>query len=127
MIYLLDSHVIYWFCIGDRRLPVKTKNLIEDSSQAMFYSVVTPWELSIKIARKKLALSKEFFIALPRKGFDCLPIEETHVNVLRELPHLHGDPFDRMLAAQAKAEKMTLITADKRLAAYPIKTLLIAS
>ena len=126
MSYLLDSHIVYWFCIFDKRLPTKIRKLIEDANETVIYSVVTPWELSIKEAKKKIALPKNFFSLLPDIGFDCLPIEESHVDHLRSLPKLHHDPFDRMLVAQAKAEKLTLITADKELAAYPIKTLLVS-
>lgn len=123
MSYLVDSHALYWFIFGNPRLPKKARELLEDPLEIIYYSVVTPWELSIKHSKGKLKLPDDFFDTLPNRGFDCLPIDESHINALRALPKLHGDPFDRMLVAQAKAEKMTLITGDKRLAEYPIKTL----
>ena len=121
--YLLDSHALLWF--REQKLPKAILRLLEDPNEPAYYSVITPWELSIKQAKGKLSLPKNFFSTLPSLGFDCIPIEEKHVEALRQLPRLHGDPFDRMLAAQAGSEKMTLVTSDKRLAAYPIQTLLI--
>jgi len=125
--YLLDSHIVYWFRIGDERLSADIQQIIQDTGNPIYYSVVTPWELSIKVAKGKLALSDEFFTSLPNIGFDCVPINEVHVEIVRNLPKYHNDPFDRMLIAQAKAEQLTLITADKELAAYPIKTLLVGA
>jgi len=100
-------------------------SLLADSDRAVFYSVINPWELSIKHAKGKLKVPSNFFETFSTLGFECLPIEESHVQTLRELPPLHDDPFDRMLVAQAKVEKLTLITSDKRLAQYPVKTLLL--
>ncbi|MBV8938317.1 MAG: type II toxin-antitoxin system VapC family toxin [Alphaproteobacteria bacterium] len=125
--YLLDSNVLLWFRQENEKLPKPALAMLKDPSVPVWYSVITPWELSIKQGKGKLALPEDFFETLPRLGFDCLPVKESHVYALRSLHRLHGDPFDRMLAAQAKTEKLTLVTGDKRLAAYPIKTLLIGS
>lgn len=124
MSYLLDSHILYWLRTKPETLSEKIRSILEDVNIDVYYSVVTPWELSIKHAKGKLPLPKDFFKTLPTLGFACLPIEETHIDALRELPDLHGDPFDRMLVAQAKCEKLTFITTDKKMKAYPIKTLI---
>ncbi len=124
MRYLLDSHILHWFRFHSPRIPKQIYELLDDTD-AVYYSVITPWELSIKHLKGKLPLPDGFFDTLPTLGFDCIPIEESHIHALRSLPDLHSDPFDRMLVAQASAEKMTLITHDRNLAAYPIKTLLV--
>ena len=98
---------------------------IMDPENDVFYSVICPWELTIKDAKKKLHLPETFFSILANTGFDVLPITGKHVETLRNLPRLHGDPFDRMLVAQAVTEKMTLVTHDKKLASYPVKTIVI--
>jgi len=123
--HLLDTNALLWWVTEPRRIPSAIRGILSDPAQDVFYSVIGPWELSIKHAKGKLPLPKNFFPTLPKLGFDCLPVTDAHVEALCALPKLHGDPFDRMLIAQAHTEKMTLITSDKRLAAYPIKTLLI--
>ena len=123
--YLIDTNIVYWMRFGEKKLTQDILELLEDPAHDVFYSVIAPWELAIKQASGKLVLPKNFLETLPKMGFDCLPIDEKHIITLRELPKLHGDPFDRMLVAQAKAERMTLITGDVRLRDYPIKLLLV--
>lgn len=124
MKYLLDTHILLWAVILDKRLPKVALELMKRTDVEIGYSVICSWELAIKEAKSKLRLPSNFFIDLPNLGFDCLNITETHVQTLRDLPPINSDPFDRMLVAQAKTENMTLITSDKRLAEYPVKLLI---
>src|SRR5690606_30987744 len=117
MTYLIDSHALVWYRQGNAQISEEIQTLLSDPDQTVFYSVVTPWELYIKYAKGKLKLPESFFDTLPQSGFVALPVEEKHIAALRKLPNLHGDPFDRMLVAQTLVERMTLITADKKLAA----------
>ena len=113
------------WCVVDRsRLPQRIFDELKNPENQISYSVIAPWELSIKAAKGKLRLPSNFFTDLPHLGFDCLDISSKHIHKLRELPKLHGDPFDRMLIAQAGAENMTLVTSDKRLSEYPVKLLI---
>lgn len=121
----MDSHLLLWLRLEKHRLPSSIIALLEDSSERVFYSVVTPWELSIKYMKGKINLPPHFFDSLSKLGFPCMAVEERHLGALRQLPPLHHDPFDRMLIAQAMTENMTLITADKHLTDYPLKTLLV--
>ncbi len=123
--YLLDTNILYWLRLYPDRLPPFVKEVMEDDGNIVAYSVIGPWELTIKQAKGKLSIPDEFYHGLQHLGFSCLPVEEEHVAVLKTLNPIHSDPFDRMLVAQAMAEKMTLITSDKRLTAYPVKTLLV--
>jgi PIN domain nuclease of toxin-antitoxin system len=124
-LYLLDTNILYWLRLEAERLPRKVIEQLEDNNNLVSYSVIAPWELTIKQAKGKLHIPQEFYSGLETLGFDCLPVLEEHIMALRALPPHHHDPFDRMLVAQAVAEKMTLITSDKRLTAYPIKTLIV--
>ena len=122
--YLLDTNIVIWSRTADSRLGAEVSRILQDAEEYVYYSIINPWEIAIKHALGKLPLPKDFFNILPKQGFAFLPVTEHHVQVLRTLPPLHRDPFDRMLVAQAYAEKMILITSDERLTAYPIKTLM---
>jgi PIN domain nuclease of toxin-antitoxin system len=125
MRYLLDTHILLWAATLDKKLPSGVYEILQDADISVSYSVICPWEITIKEAKGKIKLPKNFFTKLPDLGFSCLAINEEHINMLRNIPQGHGDPFDRMLASQAKTENMTLITCDKAIAEYPIKTLLV--
>ena len=121
--YLIDSHILVWARVNRQRLSKAALAILEDAQQDIYYSIVSSWELAIKESTGRLPLAPRFFEGLTETGFVCLPVEEKHIETFRALPRLHKDPFDRMLVAQANAEGMTLITADKRLAVYPVKLL----
>ncbi len=125
MRYLLDTHILLWAAVLDKKLPKPVYDILRNTDIDVSYSVICPWELAIKEAKGKISLPKNFFAELVNLGIACLGINEPHVQMLRHIPLNHGDPFDRMLAAQAKAENMTLITHDKQFSDYPIKLLLI--
>lgn len=124
--FLLDSHIILWMRYQPFRLSEKVIDLLQSTPHSKYYSVVTPWELDIKRAKGGLNLPETFFSTLPTLGMDCLPILESHITRLRQLPPLHRDPFDRILVAQAIEERLTLITADKTLAEYGVNAIVIA-
>ena len=88
-------------------------------------SLVSAWELAIKASLGKLRLSLPVALYFERhvaaSGFDVLAIDLVHLGAVEELPHHHGDPFDRLLIAQAKASHMTLVSADKTFAKYGVK------
>ncbi|MEZ5691832.1 MAG: type II toxin-antitoxin system VapC family toxin [Rickettsiales bacterium] len=123
--YLLDTHILLWAVTLDKRLPNNVYDILQNGDIQVSYSVICPWELAIKEAKGKIKLPENFFSALPDLGFACLEIKESHVRMLREIPSGRGDPFDRMLIAQAKAENMTLISADKQLSNYLVNLLVV--
>jgi PIN domain nuclease of toxin-antitoxin system len=100
---------------------------ISDFDNEVFISVVSAWELQIKIALNKLKLIWPLEQALEveqrTNGFRILPIMLPHVLKLDSLPQIHRDPFDRLLMAQADFEDMTIITADVRFTDYKAKVL----
>jgi PIN domain nuclease of toxin-antitoxin system len=124
MKYLLDTQIVYWARVVPERLSAEVRTILEIPANALWYSIVTPWELAIKEAKRKIKVPDGFYAAFDEYAAERLTINESHIATLRQLPLLHHDPFDRMLVAQAMTEKMTLITSDKRLAAYPVKVLL---
>jgi PIN domain nuclease of toxin-antitoxin system len=118
---LLDTHVAIWWLDGDRRLSPATRTAIESSDEA-YLSVVSLWELLIKQDKGRVDLPPGFAAAL-RDDFADLPLTWDHVLEWGALPAVHRDPFDRMLVAQALAEGLTIVTADRAIAAYQVSVL----
>jgi PIN domain nuclease of toxin-antitoxin system len=115
---LLDTHVVLWLLAGDKALKARARRTIE-AATTVYVSSITPWEVTLKVALGKLDVDLDRFDAeMARMAFAPLPITWAHTRALRRLPRLHGDPFDRMLIAQAISEPMQLLTRDAALAAY---------
>lgn len=120
--FLVDTQLLLWNVAGSRRLPARVARLFRDGRHQFFYSAASLWEIAIKAARGRddfVADAAEIRDTLEESGFEELPVSAQHAVALSRLPAVHGDPFDRMLVAQAMVEPMALITTDERLAAYP--------
>lgn len=124
---LLDSHTFLWSAMDDDRLPRPVYDLIADARTRVFVSVATTWELTLKALAGKLRLpappADHFAEHIARFGCELLPVHQRHVEALPELPAVHGDPFDRMLVAQALVEDLDLVTGDERIRRYPVRTI----
>jgi len=124
---LLDTHTLLWFLNNDSCLPVGVRRKIEET-ELVFVSAVSVWEIAIKINIGKLNIVtsfeeiKENMNAL---NIQELPIEFDDSLAYTGLPILkeHKDPFDRMIVAQAMRRSLTLVSADKKLDAYPVDRL----
>ena len=115
---LLDTHILLWVMLDDRQLSARARRLIADAD-SLHVSTVSLWELAIKRSLGKLRLDVDALDAhLSGNAIQPLAISWAHARQLRALPVLHGDPFDRMLVAQALSEPMRLLTHDAALAAY---------
>lgn len=121
--FLLDTNVLVWLSTDLARIPATALKTLEDSASDLYVSTAAFWELSIKQSLGKIDASIDFNLLLPRYGIQELPLVSPYTRTLRTLPMLHGDPFDRMMIAQAIAESMTVVTADRRFPAYPVKVL----
>lgn len=95
--------------------------MIESGDNDLYVSAVTIAEATIKSALGKLRLPEGFLSALWESGFEELPLTAAHADRIRELPALHKDPFDRLLVAQAQAERLTLVTADPQCMTYDVE------
>lgn len=127
MRYLLDTVVFLWGLDAPHHLNKNARQILESREEEIFLSAVALWEMVIKAASGKLRLSRPVGDMIQRAftefGARSLPIQHAHCLALAELPPLHNDPFDRMLAAQARTENMVLMTADAMLERYPIEAL----
>lgn len=122
--YLLDSHILIWLDSGNERLTLQVRETLRHADER-YLSAATAWELSLKQAIGKLQLSTPVGSMLPVFRLTELPVQIRHGDRAASLPFLHGDPFDRLLVAQALVEDLTLITADRRLAQYGVPVLLV--
>jgi len=124
---LLDTHTFLWMNSEHERLSESLRALLVDAEQAIVFSVVLAWEMGIKVARNKLTLPDpidEYVTrCVHRSRMSILPIDLAHVLEAVSLPPHHGDPFDRMLVAQARIENLTLVTGDPLIAQYEVSML----
>jgi PIN domain nuclease of toxin-antitoxin system len=121
---LLDTNVALWLLLGERgrvsRLAVET---LEGKRDEISLSAATVWEIAIKRSSGRLTLADGWATALGRLGFAPLPVTAFHAEAVEHLPWHHRDPFDRLLVAQALVDRLVLVSADRRLAAYGVDVL----
>lgn len=120
---LLDSHIVLWWDTDLNKLSDDQRDAISDSSNQIFVSVATVWELGIKRTSGRVKLGESIRLLARRLGFVELPITMEHSELAASLPLHHKDPFDRMLVAQATVEGLTLVTADDGLRGYGVACL----
>lgn len=120
---LLDTHALIWWLGDDDRLGPKARALIADPWNDVMVSVVSFWEIVVKVRVGKLEANiKDVINACDRDGFTKLDIGAVHLRQLTALPMHHRDPFDHLLIAQAISEDATLITSDGHAFRYPVQS-----
>lgn len=124
---LLDTHSFLWWESDEDRLSKSAFDIIRDGRNELIVSVATIWEVAIKYAKGRLILptAPDLFIAerLRRNRWTELPIDRLHAIRAGSLPRLHGDPFDRMLIAQAQLESIPILTTDSAITRYDVETI----
>lgn len=123
MRFLLDTHTVIWYVEDDAKIPAKAKKAMEDADSELFVSVVSLWELAIKVSLGKLKLPmpvRDIAEELRENKASFIPISEEHALATERLPWHHRDPFDRMLAAQARHEGLTLVSVDEIFDQYDV-------
>lgn len=118
---LLDTHVALWAITDSPRLSKRARELIESPKSSVWISAATVWEIAIKhgLGRGDMPVSSQDALRYFREsGYRFLPVEPEHAAAVEDLPAHHGDPFDRLLVAQAIVEPMRLITHDPVVARY---------
>jgi PIN domain nuclease of toxin-antitoxin system len=113
---LLDAHALIWYVDQDHLLSGPAHAAITDPANDLFLSAGTIWEIGIKVGLERLSLSMPFRQwmnkAISDLGLTLLPITVEYADAQAQLPRHHGDPFDRLLAAQAQVESVPLVSAD---------------
>lgn len=115
---LLDTHVLLWWFSDDQHLSKKAISLITEAEE-VYVSSASIWEATIKKRLGKLDVDLSLITtSLEKEGFIELPVRTPHTLKTLELPEIHGDPFDRILIAQAISEPLRFVTADCTLQKY---------
>ncbi len=113
-----------WFLIEPRKLPVSLAETLVDPAHDVRVSAVSTWEVAIKAGLGRLSLPLDRLErVIDEAGFTPLPVTIAHSLAVRDLPRHHRDPFDRLLIAQARCERLTLVSRDAAIRRYPIDTL----
>jgi PIN domain nuclease of toxin-antitoxin system len=120
---LLDAHIFLWWDRHLSRIPPNLREAIEDPANDIFVSAASVWEIAIKRALGKLSFDASIVRTVERLGFELLPISGRHAEHAGGLPRHHGDPFDRLIVAQAALERLVLGTNDAALRRYGVPTL----
>ncbi|ELS03743.1 hypothetical protein Xen7305DRAFT_00034670 [Xenococcus sp. PCC 7305] len=124
---LLDTHTFIWYVTNNRKLSLKAQQLINDGNNEVFLSIVSIWEMAIKHSVGKLRFELPFELFMKRQlkvnDFQLLNIKVDHLVIVANLPLHHRDPFDRLIIAQAIAEKIPVVGTDEIFDLYPIERL----
>jgi len=122
---LLDTHVLIWWMQGSGRIGPRAKAVMFEAGFQLWLSAASVWEMAIKSAAGRLSVDTPLEEAIPclsKQGVRALPVSVRHALAAGALPLHHGDPFDRMLIAQARCEDLTLMTVDSAMSAYDVRT-----
>ena len=116
---LLDTHILLWWLMGDRRLPKGLAKAVGSPENDVAVSAASLWEIVIKHMLGRIDVDlDELLSSVTGDGFSELPVQFRHTLTLQSLPRHHDDPFDRILIAQSIAEGRRLVTTDKSILSY---------
>jgi PIN domain nuclease of toxin-antitoxin system len=123
--YLVDTNAWIFFFDDSPKLSNRIANILEDPNSSCFLSIASIWEAAIKVGLGKLRLAYDLEHDLPRileeNGFQLLPIDLEDAVGVKELPPLHGDPFDRIQIVQARRRGWKILSHDSLLDGYDIQ------
>ena len=120
---LLDTHVALWLFEGNGKLSQNARNVIFDNDNEIYVSIISAWEVAIKVSIDKLDFeggSEAFLAAIEANSIDLLGVGGEHIKIVERLPFVHRDPFDRIIIASALAEDLTIITDDESIRRYDV-------
>ncbi len=106
--------------MGDSRLSITHRKMIADGQNTKLVSLASIWEIAIKTSLRKLEIPAELDILVP-KEMAFFNITMPHLLKVQSLPHYHGDPFDRMIIAQALTEDIAVMSDDPNFPPYGVK------
>lgn len=124
---LLDAHAFIWWVLDAPSLSDPCRDILSDGANEVFLSVASSYEIAYKAEQGRLTLPEApatyIQSRLAANGFGSLSIELSHALRAGTLPRIHGDPFDRLLVAQAQIEDLPILTADPAIGRYDVETI----
>ena len=121
---LLDTHTALWWVNEYEKLSPKAKTMLLDEANILYISIVSMWEIAIKVSLGKLTELVggvgAFLAEIEDMPILLLPVEPCYVEVVETLPFIHRDPFDRLLVATAKVDALTVLTVDENIHKYDV-------
>jgi PIN domain nuclease of toxin-antitoxin system len=126
MRFLIDTHAFLWSFREPERLSRPVARLLTSSDSEVFLSVVSLWEIALKVRSGKIDLPEDgqfFAERMEAIGLRSLEVQFAHVERVFQLPDHHRDPFDRLLIAQAQVEGLSIITSDAAFSQYDVKVI----
>lgn len=123
---LIDTQILIWFLEGNKLLSKSRRRIIADSSNDVYVSIASLWEMAIKISIGKLILAKPLADVIKQiavENIEVLGILPEHTLQVSTLPFHHRDPFDRIIASQAQIENLEVMSDDKEFLNYVINLL----
>jgi PIN domain nuclease of toxin-antitoxin system len=123
---ILDTHTFIWMDSDPGKLPLVVTSFLQDANNTKLLSAASVWELVIKIQAGKLSLRAPLPQILAEQianSLGLLPMTTGHVLEIENLPRVHKDPFDRILAAQSRIEGAWLVSGDPIFSQYPVQIL----
>lgn len=121
--FLIDTHVLIWLDQEPHRLSDQVIGVLRSPEHIVYCSAASLWEIAIKQNLGKLQTMGSLAEMLECYGFEELPITARDAEATRGLPPHHGDPFDRMLIAQAMVRNLVLVSGDRQMLAYEVAIL----
>ena len=123
---LLDTATFIWLAEGDSKLSATARSLIADASNEVFLSAASAWEIAVKhgLGRLNLRVPPDEYVWQQRHlhRIESLSIDEVAALQSAKLPNVHRDPFDRILISQAILGGMAIVTPDRLIRMYPVRT-----
>lgn len=119
---LLDTHILLWAAGAPSRLSDRTREMLLDERNRLWFSAASLWEVTIKAGLGRGDFRVDPYLlrrGLVENGYEELPITSQHALAVGHLPDIHRDPFDRLLVAQAECEGALLLTSDEIVGRYP--------
>jgi PIN domain nuclease of toxin-antitoxin system len=124
---LLDTHTLVWATTSPTLLSRRASAILADQSNGIFVSAASAWEIATKVRLGKLRgaekLERDFLATMEGAGYTLLPIDAESALRAGRFTAVHGDPFDRMIAAQAIASDIPVLSTDTKLDAFGVRRL----